>query len=600
VGCAGPAWCLAKVASNNRAIIQVLTIIDKSEKLRGLEGRSPAKFSSSQAANLARSIIERLKNLGPEFWRLTGLTLVGLAVFFWRLGTPGLMDPDEGRYAEIAREMLVSKDWLVPRLNFLPYLEKPPLVYWLTALSFQGFGLSEWAARLPVALSAWGCVYLGYGLGRALSGAGPAWYGALVLATAGGFVVLGRILTLDMTLALWVNLAVGLGYLAWSRERPSLWKWAYAAVALGVLTKGPVAAVLPVLIWGVWGLSRGRGQWFAWLRPWGVLLAAGLTLPWFLRVGWEYPQFFKFFLWEHHVARFAGGAFHSQSFFFYGPVLLGLFIPWTMLLFWTLQRQWDTPGPDRRFLLLWFLVVLVFFSLSRGKLVPYILPAFLPLALLVGEALWRLKESGWPKTKDRHFTASLAAWAAIAGIMGIFYLLPPAKLAGPLQKLAYLGPAIPAVLALMFLMPVSTLVFKRVELLFAGALALTLVLPGAIDGVALQRSPREMGQVLKAHWRPGAVLIGWQLYSQGLSFYSRQPFHILDFPTELDFGRSLRPDSGHFLASPAEVADLVRSRPAAFIFVKERVLFRVKEALGGDFRILARYKDCLLATPGGK
>ena len=169
---------------------------------------------------------------------------MGLVLFFYRLGAPGLMDPDEGRYAEIAREMLVLKDWLIPHLNLLPYLEKPPLVYWLTALGFKVFGYTEAAARLPSAVAALGGVFLAYGLGRAMWGPGPGVLGALVLASTAGYVALGRILTLDMTFALYLNLGIGLGYLALSRGQARLWLWAYLALALAVLTKGPVALVL--------------------------------------------------------------------------------------------------------------------------------------------------------------------------------------------------------------------------------------------------------------------------------------------------------------------------------------------------------------------
>ena len=191
---------------------------------------------------------------------LLGLTLVGLVLFFYRLGAPGLMDPDEGRYAEIAREIFVLRDWLIPHLNLLPYLEKPPLVYWLTALSFKALGYTESAARLVPAVSALGGVFLAYGLGRALWGPGPGVLSALVLASAAGYVALGRILTLDMTFALFLNLGIGLGYLALSRDQARLWPWAYLALALAVLTKGPVALVLAGLQLGHLGAASPPPQ----------------------------------------------------------------------------------------------------------------------------------------------------------------------------------------------------------------------------------------------------------------------------------------------------------------------------------------------------
>ena len=178
--------------------------------------------------------------------------LMGLVLFGYRLGVPGLMDPDEGRYAEIAREILLLRDWLIPHLNLFPYLEKPPLVYWLTAASFKVLGDTELAARLPSATAALGGLLLAYALARTLWGAAPAFMGATVLATCSGYVVLGRLLTLDMTFAFLFNLAIGLGYLALRREQPRLWPWAYGALGLAVLSKGPVALLLAGLIWGFW------------------------------------------------------------------------------------------------------------------------------------------------------------------------------------------------------------------------------------------------------------------------------------------------------------------------------------------------------------
>ena len=208
---------------------------------------------------------------------------MGAVIFFYRLGAPGLMDPDEGRYAEIAREMLVLKDWLVPHLNLFPYLEKPPLVYWFTALSFKALGYNELAARLPSAVSALGGLFLAYALGRVMWGPAAAFLGATVLATCSGYVALGRLLTLDMTLAFWVNLGIGLGYLALRQQQPRLWPWAYAALALAVLTKGPVALILAGLVWGLWVLIQRR-TWkslISLVQPWSWLLLAVLVLPWF-------------------------------------------------------------------------------------------------------------------------------------------------------------------------------------------------------------------------------------------------------------------------------------------------------------------------------
>ncbi|OGP71640.1 MAG: hypothetical protein A2Y80_07115 [Deltaproteobacteria bacterium RBG_13_58_19] len=540
----------------------------------------------------------------PQTGHRLGLLLLGLAglgIFLFRLGTPGLMDPDEGRYAEIAREIWVLQDWLIPHLNFLPYLEKPPLVYWLTAFSFRVWGYTEWAARLPVALSAWGGIFGAYYLGRAFWGTGPGFCGALILTTSLGYMALGRILTLDMPLAFFLNLGVGLGYLALSRERRELLPWAYLALALAVLTKGPVALVLAGLVWGGWALLARRPWLRALWHPGGLLLLVGLSLPWFVGAAWRYPDFLRFFIWEQHFGRFLTASFHHQQpFYYYVPVLFGLLLPWGWLLPWALgSRRGDAPG-DRLFLWVWTGVILLFFTLSRGKLAPYILPALLPLALLLGEALHGLTERGRPYWQSRGLALSLGIWALSGWFLVGLYFWPPAFLAQPGAKLAILSPYLPLGLIILALVPTAALIWRRLAVLFLGALLLCALIPGGIEQVSKQRSPREMGLVLKSHWQPGAALIGYQLYSQGLSFYSGQVFHLLDFRTELDFGRSLDPATGLFFAGPEEMAAFADSRPLSFFFLKEKAFPRLKRLLAGNFQSLARYKDCLLVAYRGK
>ena len=559
----------------------------------------------------------KTENRKPQDWPfLMGLGLMGLVIFFYRLGAPGLMDPDEGRYAEIAREFFVSRDWLIPHLNLVPYLEKPPLVYWLTALSFGGLGYTELAARLPAALSALGGILLAYGLGRAFWGPGPGFFSAVILSTCGGYVALARLLTLDMTLAFFLNLGVGLGYLALSRNRPSFWPWAYLALGLGVLTKGPVAVVLAGLIWGLWVLlispppqpsplkGEGvKGSIYSRLRllcqPWGWLILAVLVLPWFGVVQWRYPEFYRFFLVEQHFGRYLSAAIHPQPFYYYGPVLLGLMLPWSWLLPWALAKG-RGAGQDRVFLLLWAGVILVFFSLSRGKLAPYVLPALLPLALLLGQALYTFKEAGLRFFQDRGLTVSLWAWAVVGWGLVALYFRPPEFLARQLAQAAIYGPCLPLSLIVLALTPTAALIFRHLGVFFLGALLLSTLLPLSLERLSAQRSPRQAGRVVNSLWQPGAALVGVHLYSQGLSFYSGQVFHLLSFRTELDFGRRLKPDSGLFFSSPAEMAAFAASRPVVFFFLKAQDLEGFEQWLPGKYRSLARYKDCVLAAYEGK
>lgn len=530
---------------------------------------------------------------------LLALALMGAVIFFYRLGAPGLMDPDEGRYAEIAREMWILGDWLIPHLNNLPYLEKPPLVYWLTALSFGALGYTEAAARLPSALSALSGVFLAYGLARVFWGPAAGFLGALILATCGGYVALGRLLTLDMAFAMFLNLGVGLGYLALSRGHRRLLPLAYLALGLGVLTKGPAALVLAGLIWGTWALLARRPLVRPLLHPLGLLLLAGLCLPWFVWVTWRYPEFFRFFVLEQHLGRYLTLSVHPQPGYYYLPVLLGLMLPWSWLLPWVLARR--GLDSDRLFLLLWAGVVLVFFSLSRGKLAPYVLPALLPLALLTGQALSSLKFYGSGFLLNRGLTLSLLAWALTGWVLVALYFWPPAFLAREVGRAGMFGFYLPMFLLILALTPTLSLICRQAGVVLLGALLLAALLPVALDRLSLQRSPRALGRLVQAHWQPGSALAGVRLYSQGLTFYSGQAMHLLYFKTELDFGRRLMPGSGLFFSSPQELAAFADTRPRVFFFLRARDLPGLRQELAGGLKVLAPYKkDCLLAVYGGK
>jgi 4-amino-4-deoxy-L-arabinose transferase-like glycosyltransferase len=528
-------------------------------------------------------------------WAL--MTLAGLGLFFPGLGVPGLMDPDEGRYAEIAREMLLLKDWLIPHLNLVPYLEKPPLVYWLTSLSFAAFGLTEWAARLASALAALAGLYLAYGLGRALWGEREGFWGAMVLATCGGYMVLARLLTLDMVFSFFLNLGIALGYLALSRERPRLWPLAYLALALAVLVKGPVALVLAGLVWGPVALLKGRQAIRALVRPQSWALLAVLVLPWFLLVAWRFPEFPRFFLWEHHVARYVSGVdFHAEPWWYFGPVLLGLLLPWTGLVPWALSRRAAADPGDRFFLMIWAGVVLAFFSLSRGKLATYILPALLPLALLVGKGLAELQLGSAGRRGAPGFWVSLLIWALLGWLLVALYFWPPEALAPFVQQAAFLSFYLLLCLILLALLPTVTLLLWRLEVLLVGALLFGALLPLGMERLAVQRSPKEMGLTLRERWQPGAALVGFNLYSQGLSFYSGQVFHLLRFRNELNFGEKLAPDSGLFFKNFEALQTFRANRPLVFFYLKSKDFLWLKRKLPREYEILVRQNDCFLVS----
>lgn len=535
--------------------------------------------------------------------------LLGLAfmIFFYRLGIPGLMDPDEGRYAEIAREMWQRSAWITPHLNGVKYLEKPPLVYWLTALSFAALGRTEFAARLVPALSALGGVLAVYGLGRVLFSPRAAFLAATILATAVGYVILGRLLTLDMTLTLWLTLGLGLSYLAVTRVRPSYLPWAYVSLALGILTKGPIALVLPGLIFGVWALCRRTVR--VLLQLWdrrGFLILLGVTLPWFVLVSYQNPEFGRYFFLKEHLYRFLTPYSHHGQPIYYFLGILGLgMLPWSFLLPWGLACAWSTARTvsekgDQLFCLVWAGVVVLFFSLSRAKLPPYILPALPPLALLLGQAL-STRFGGRNPSPSKGLFWSLYIWLLSALGLLLVFVRPPAPLAPKLVRIAYLSPYPLGALAVLGSIPALILIgrrWPRVQwpLLLLGAVALNSLVILGMEPVASRRSTRAMARVINSSWQPGEALIGYQVYSQSLSFYTGQEMYIYGLSSELDFGAQHAPDSPLFLARPEDLVRLVQQRPRVYLILKKEALERVQQQLSEPLRIVQEWKNCLLVS----
>jgi len=326
--------------------------------------------------------------------RWTAYTLLlCAAIWFAGLEYRGLFMPDEGRYGDIAREMLDANDWVTPRLNGIKYLEKPPLQYWATAGAFAMFGVDEWTARLWPAVTGLLCIAFTAFASLRLAPGSPGGVAALMLAGSWGFFLGSQFLTLDMGLTFFLTAAM-LSF-ALSRRADISPKaqrhWmllAWAAAACAVLSKGLVGVVIPGLALAVYlALERDlsalrRLHWIA-----GLSLFAAIALPWFILVQDRNPEFFHFFFVHEHFERYSLPDHHRPGpwWYFIPVVLVGLW-PWTPAVPAAMVKAWRAPAGDGfkldRFLVIWAAVVLVFFSASHSKLPGYILPA-LPAILLL-------------------------------------------------------------------------------------------------------------------------------------------------------------------------------------------------------------------------
>jgi 4-amino-4-deoxy-L-arabinose transferase-like glycosyltransferase len=326
------------------------------------------------------------------------LVVVVTLALFLDLGRPAFWDPGESRYAETVREMLLTGNWIGPTLNFARYYDKPPGYFWLLAGTFTAFGPDEWAARLPSAVAGTLTIALVVGFAWRRVGARAALGTGLILATAVQFVALGRSVRMDMLLTLLVTATLlqvftiaEPGPTASSRTWPL-----YVLPAVGVLVKGPVALLLPLLIALTFlavtrmaiGLDRLRPG------PLSVVTLAALA-AWYVLVAVRAPDYLWTFLWQHNLGRFIGRALagHHEPIWFYLWVLPVTFLPWTLFLPGALHRAARRARRGERltiFLLVWCAVPFVFFSLSRAKLATYLLPIFPALALLTATYLDRV------------------------------------------------------------------------------------------------------------------------------------------------------------------------------------------------------------------
>lgn len=339
-----------------------------------------------------------------------------------------LLEPDEGRYAEIPREMLLAGDWVVPRLQGEPYLDKPPLLYWLVMISYQVFGVYDWTARIPPALAVHATILAVYLFGCRMFGERRALRSALLLSVMPGLLSIGRLLNLDGLLTLWTTLGLLASFRYTQPDRP---RWAFAlwtiACGLGVLTKGPIAIVLvvaPLLTWR--RLNPPRCAPMGW-RTWSLFLlgVSAINLPWYIAMTLREPTFVRYFFWQHNLQRFVAPFDHVQPIWYYGPILLVGLMPatlWALPMFRGLISG-DAGLASRRsselsFCLLAGCFCVAFFSLSGSKLPTYILPAFPPLALAIGVLL---------ATDGRLFTCSQwlvgGAWCCLV-FASHWYLLP--------------------------------------------------------------------------------------------------------------------------------------------------------------------------------
>lgn len=488
-------------------------------------------------------------------WHFFAWILVGL-VWFSTLQYRDLFDPDEGRYAEIPREMAQSGDWVTPRLNGLKYFEKPPLQYWATAATFKLFGEDDWTARFWSALTGFAGLIVTFYAGSRLFGRRAGAYATLALASSLLYVLIGHVNTLDMGLTFFMTLALFAFLLAQqSLTKRRLWMYlSWSAVGLAVLSKGLVALLLPfltLLAYSLW--NRDWRLWRTLHLGAGLVIVIVITAPWFVLVSERNPEFFNFFFVHEHFSRFLTKVHHRyQPAWYFVPILLMGMLPWTLVMFDSLAAAWRTPRPTSsevnpaRFLFTWVLVVFVFFSISDSKLLSYILPIFPALALLMGQRLQSI-------SARRLFW--LIAPIGLLSLAAVVFM--PALLEKSIRhaEQAPLYHAYAKTLSVVFVIWTVGL-FVTARLLYAQRKSLAIYVV-AVLGLFLHQlslasyevmSPAQSGATLAAAIRPllkqPQPVYSLRSYDQTLPFYLKQRVILVDYRGEFDLGLTQEPAKG--------------------------------------------------------
>jgi 4-amino-4-deoxy-L-arabinose transferase-like glycosyltransferase len=514
-------------------------------------------------------------------------------LFFFPLGSHALWDSDEGRYAEIAREMLASGDWLIPHLNGVLYFEKPPMTYWFTALGLKLFGHNEFGARFFSAFFGLLTIGLICRIGQYWKNERTGLIAGSLLATSVAFFALTQYLVVDMILTFWLTLILLAGIHLLKEDdtlRIRRYGWLFALATAGAfLTKGLIALILPGAIFGL--TVTYQRLWPRVARvPWLSMSVLFLLIaaPWVFAVNMRYPFFAPFFFIHEHFARFFTHV-HQRSgpISYFIPVVIVGFLPWVMF-FPALIRRWVKDrgaalksDPVATLLVIWALFIFAFFSVSGSKLPAYMLPLFPALALLLADYFESL------------FDADVAPRSFLWGIdglivffLGVLFLMkwlpaPGFMLEPPVSVIVEHGGMLGVTLALCILMLVGMWGMRHPATVIGGVLVVQVFFIGSLAVLAPILDPwfstRQLAQVIVQRAQPQdrVVVYGvsYETYVQTLAFYTRRRLALYGPMGELALGAEHAADIvGWFADGEPATTALMASPIGTWVIVSDESL----------------------------
>ncbi|MGA9573877.1 MAG: phospholipid carrier-dependent glycosyltransferase [Lysobacterales bacterium] len=488
-----------------------------------------------------------------SFYAVVAASLI-LLLWFGMLGHRDLFDPDEGRYAEIPAAMVDSGDWLTPRLNGLKYFEKPVLQYWGTAVIYKLLGKSNATARLFTALMGLTTALFVMWVAFRLYGKRAAAYTFLITISSMMVVTFAHLLTLDMSLTAFIIIGIGSLVIAQTDrdddKRTRNWMLvAWAALALGTLTKGLIAVVLPaisVLAYSIW--QRDTDLWKKLHLFKGVLLYVLIAAPWFVAVSYKNPEFAKFFFIHEHFDRYTSQVHGREGpvYYFIPFLILGV-CPWLITSIKSIIRpgfSWAPCNPGafnpERFLWVFVIVTFIFYSLGQSKLPAYILPIFPVIAVISGGQISRTGSADG----DRWILFGLG----LALVLLALNLESVATRLYPLSGWLAYQPWLLASGLLFWLAAATLFVFKKTPLnAFAIAAVLSLasmqLVNLGLNSLSESRSSRKLADAITSSVPDGTPVFSYRTFSKSAAFYLGKPIKMVDYSGELKLGIDSEPDN---------------------------------------------------------
>ncbi|WP_251368185.1 glycosyltransferase family 39 protein [Polynucleobacter sp. MG-6-Vaara-E2] len=484
------------------------------------------------------------------------LTIIYVLLWFGTMNYRHLIPSDEGRYAEMAREMLVTGDWVTPRYNGYKYFEKPPLQVWATAATFQAFGIGDWQARLWTALTGFLTILAIGFTGARIYNPRAGWIAALVLASSPMWVISGHFNSLDMGLSAFLVAALCSLLLAQTSHNKTSsrnWMWAcWVFMALATLSKGLIGAAIPAMVFIAYSISAW--DWKIWTRLRlfsGIVIYLLITAPWFVLIAQRNPEFLEFFFIHEHLQRFTQDT-HSRTgpIYYFAPLLIIGALPWVLQIPGSIAQAWQERRREFSsgwLLVCWFAIIFTFFSVSHSKLPGYIIPIFPALALLTGSRLDRLLG---------HTNSMALPWKlqtlgfALLGCVGFFFLSEIGKQARPDEIEAYaqyVNWVIAALIALVGFSLYAAFQSKRNGLQSIASFASGFFLCAIIAGTGHETLGRAVSGIDLAHRVKTNIPTNVNFYSVRLldhtmPFYLGRTMIMVEDPDELQFGVNQQPD----------------------------------------------------------